>query len=48
MVVVDVVTLFAREGAPNELLYADYLVLKSETIERLRNTFLEWKESSES
>ena len=36
-VVVDVVTEFAREGALSELLYADDLVLMSETIEGLRN-----------
>ena len=33
VVVVDVVTEFAREGALSELLYADDLVLMSETIE---------------
>ena len=32
-VVADVVTEFAREGALSELLYADDLVLMSETIE---------------
>ena len=42
-VVVDVVTEFAREGALYELLYADDLVLMSETIEGLRNKFLGWK-----
>ena len=36
-VVVDVVTEFARQGALNELLYADVLVLMSETIEGLKN-----------
>ena len=36
------------EGAICELLYADDLVLMSETMEGLRNTFLEWKEASES
>ena len=41
-VVVDVVTEFAREGALSELLYADDLVLMSETIEGLRDKFLEW------
>ena len=39
-VVVDVVTEFAREGVLSELLYADELVLMSETIEGLRNKFL--------
>ena len=39
-VVVDVITEFARMAALSELLYDDYLVLMSETIEGLRNTFL--------
>ena len=43
-VVVDVVTEYAGEGALSELLYADDFVLMSETIEGLRNKFLEWKE----
>ena len=47
-VVVDVVTEFAREGALSELLYADVLVLMSETIEGLWNKFLKWKEAFES
>ena len=47
-VVVDVVTEFAREGALSEWLYADDLVLMSETIEGLRNKFLKWKEAFES
>ena len=42
--VLDVV----REGALSELLYADDLVLMRETIERLKNKFLKWKEASES
>ena len=46
--VVDVVTAFAREAALSDLLYADDLVLKSETIERLRNKFIKWKEAFES
>ena len=45
---VDVVTEFAREGALSELLYADDLVLMSETIKGLRNKFLKWKEAFES
>ena len=36
-VVVDVVTDLAREGVLSELLYADDLVLMSETIKGLRN-----------
>ena len=39
-VLVDVVTEFAREGALSELLYADDLVLMSETIKGLRNKLL--------
>ena len=48
VVVVDVVTEFGSEGALIELLYADDLVLMSETIEGLRNKFLNWMESFES
>ena len=36
---VDVVTEFAREGVLSELLYADDLVLMSETIEGLRDNY---------
>ena len=39
-VVVDVVTEFASEGALSELLYANDLILMSETIEGLMNKFL--------
>ena len=39
-VVVDVVTEFTKEGVLSELLYADDLVLMSETIEELRKKFL--------
>ena len=46
--VVDVVTEFVREGALSELLYADHLVLMSETIVGLRNEFIKWKEAFES
>ena len=46
-VVLDVFTEFARDGALRELLYADDLVLMSETIEGLRNKFLKWKEAFE-
>ena len=44
----DVVTELVRKGVLRELLYADGLVLKSETIEGLRNKFLKWKEAFES
>ena len=43
-----VVTEFASEGVLSELLYADDLVLLSETIEGLRDKFLKWKEAFES
>ena len=46
--VVDVVTEFVRVVALSELLYADDLVLMSETFEGLRNKFLKWKEAFES
>ena len=42
--VVAVVTDLAREGVLSELLYADNLVLMSETIEGLRDKFSKWKE----
>ena len=47
-VIVDVVTEFAREGALSELLYADDIVLVSETIGRLRNMFFKLREEFES
>ena len=46
--VVDFVTEFAREGALSEILYADDLVLMSESIKGIRNKFLKWKEAFES
>ena len=46
-VVVDVVTEFARECALCELLYADDLVLMSETTEGFRDKFIKWKEAFE-
>ena len=46
--VVDVATEFAGEGVIGEWLYADDIVLVSETIEGLRNMFFEWKEAIES
>ena len=45
-VVEDVVTEFAKEGALSELLYADFAQI-SETIERLKNKFIKWKEAFE-
>ena len=47
-VIVDVVTEYAKEGARRETLYADDLVMMSETIEQLRNKFLKWKEAIDS
>ena len=46
--VLDVVVEFAREDALCELLYADDLVPTCETVERLRNKLLKWKETFES
>ena len=46
-VVVDVITEMSRVGVLSELLYADDLVLMSETIEGLRDKFLKWKEAFE-
>ena len=45
--VAAVVTEFTGEGAISELLYADDLVLMSETIHGLRDKFLKWKEAYE-
>ena len=47
-IVVDVVTERAREGLLYEMLYADDLVLMSETMEGLREKFWNWKEAFES
>jgi hypothetical protein len=44
-IVVDVVTESAREGLMSEMLYADDLVLTSETMEGLREKFWKWKEA---
>ena len=41
-VVVNVVKEFAREGVLSELLYADDLVMMSDTTEGLRNEFVKW------
>ena len=45
---VDVITESAREGLMKEVLYADDLVLMSETIEKLREKFRKWKEAFKS
>ena len=47
-VVVDIVTEFGREVALSELLYADDLVIMSETTEGVINKFLRWNEVFES
>ena len=47
-IVVDVVTENAREGLMYEILYADDLVLMSETMEGLREKFQKWKLELES
>ena len=43
--VVDVVTEFARESALSVLLYADEIVIMSETIMGLRDKVVKWKEA---
>ena len=48
VLVVDIVTEFTREGALNEQLYADDLVLMSDTIDGLRDNFLKWTVAFES
>ena len=48
VVVADVVKEFARLGALSELLYADDIVLISETIKVHINKFTKWKEAFES
>ena len=47
-IVVDVVTESVRNGLMSEMLYADDLVLMSETMEGLRQKFWKWKEAFES
>ena len=47
-IVVDVVTESVRNGLMSEMLYADDLVLTSETMEGLREMFWKWKEAFES
>jgi len=47
-IVVDVLTESVRNGLMSEMLYADDLVLPSETMEGLRETFWKWKEAFES
>ena len=47
-IVVDVVTESVRAGLMSEILYADDLVLMSETMEGLREKFQKWKEAFES
>ena len=45
--VVDVVTEHATEGLLNEILYADGLVLISESLEDLRERFQRWRSALE-
>ena len=40
----DVITEYIREVLMNKMLYADNLVLMSESTENLREIFLKWKE----
>ena len=46
-IVVDVDTESVRNGLMSEMLYADDLVLMSETMEGLREKFWKWKEAFE-
>ena len=48
VIVVDVVTENVRSGSMSEMMYADDLVLTSETMEGLREKFWKWKEAFES
>ena len=48
VIVVDVVTDRMRNGLMSEMLYADDLVLMSETMEGLREKFWKWKEAFKS
>ena len=47
-IVVGVITENARRGVVNELLYADDLVLMSETMEDLKERFWNWKDALKS
>ena len=47
-IAVDVIVENAREGLMNEILYADDLVLMSESTENLNEKLLKWKETFES
>ena len=47
-IVVDAVTESVRSGSMSEMLYADDLVLTSETMEGLREKFWKWKDAFES
>ena len=44
-IAVDVISENPREGLMNEILYADDLVLMSESMESLKEKFLKWKEA---
>ena len=48
VIVVDMITESVRNGLMSEMLYADDLVLASETMEGLREKFWKWKEAFES
>ena len=47
-IAVDVILENAREGLINEILYADDMVVMSESIENLKEKILKWKEGFES
>ena len=48
VIVVDVIAENARRGVVNELLYANDLVIMSETMENLKERFSNWKDALES
>ena len=47
-IAVDVIFENAREGLMNEILYADDLVLMSESMENLKKKLLKWEEAFQS
>lgn len=46
-IVMDEVTKSAKDGLPHEILYADDLVLMSDSMEGLREKFVKWRDSLE-
>ena len=44
-VAVKLITWYTREDLMNEILYANYLIIMSKRIDKLREQFLKWKET---